>query len=86
MGGHDPVGSRVCVHMAKAHMIIMIIEMIIIHIGTSWQRVVDMNPQVASGCRDVVSAGQVSGHNSAKENNNINHNNNNNNNNNNNEE
>ena len=35
--------------------------MIIISIGTSWQRVVDMNPQVASGCRDVVSAGQVVG-------------------------
>jgi hypothetical protein len=32
---------------------------IIIPIGTSWQRVVDMNPQVASGCQDVVIAGQV---------------------------
>jgi hypothetical protein len=42
-------------------MIILIIKMIVKSIGTSWQRVVDMNPQVASGCNDVVSAGQVLG-------------------------
>lgn len=29
--------------------------------GTSWQRVLDMNPQVAGGCEDVIRAGKVVG-------------------------